>query len=284
MRIISNNYIYNQQFNQHAFRTEGMNGTEIYVQVIWNNVLVPRYFISNYGNIYDSKKRRTVSQNMGNDGYYTASIDVNHIGGTKKSVRTHRLMMMSFNPLPFGYNYANYTVKMCNERKRDLRLDNLYWVASAKANIQNNILVNNGGYYPMASVVDININNRRNLVSEGKHTFDDGSSNSSFTPNNIINKNRYKSITDHFNLRKISGDIRFVYSICELLSNGNSYTFMDIMRMFNVPKEEQIHLYHFICCLVNGDTYREVVALYPPLTKPLNAEEILIEQVQRLSP
>ena len=40
---------------------------EIFVQVIWNNTLVTRYLVSNYGRFYDTLNKRFLSQSTDKD-------------------------------------------------------------------------------------------------------------------------------------------------------------------------------------------------------------------------
>ena len=69
--------LYNQKYNQMYVRMLYDDfgnilsyNNEIFVQVIWNGELVPRYLVSNYGRFYDTKNKRFLSQSTDKDGYF----------------------------------------------------------------------------------------------------------------------------------------------------------------------------------------------------------------------
>lgn len=262
-------YVFNEQFKQLAFIADDAYG-EVYVQVLWNNILVPRYYISNYGRLYDMDHHRFVTASVGDDGYYAANIIIKNIGDKKKNVRIHRLECMSFYPIPSCYNYSKYRVKMLDGNKTNLMLSNLAWETSGETTIQDNMYANKGNYYPNNRFKG-NINGKMiNVLNTSEPTFNNGS----ITANNLVNKIRYIDNQNlyHFDLNVIRDNTKFTYTICELLSDPNTYSFKDIMLMLNVPDREQIHVYTFICCLLNGDIYQNIASQYPNMKRPTNPE------------
>lgn len=95
--------------------------------------LVPRYWISTFGRLYNEETKTLLPQNKmyNKDKYITISLS--NIDGSHQYFQIHRLMMMIFNPIP---NYELYDVNHKDGIKYHNWIWNLEWVTKSE-NIQH---------------------------------------------------------------------------------------------------------------------------------------------------
>lgn len=87
------------------------------------------YFITEQGEVINSKTGRTLKPSLGANGYYRVNLRKN---GKTKTVYIHRLVAETFIPNPNNYNEVNHI----DENKANNAIENLEWV-SHKANINH---------------------------------------------------------------------------------------------------------------------------------------------------
>ena len=75
---------------------------EMFVTTIYNDRLIEDYAVSSYGRVYSFRWKRFLSQSPDKDGYLRVGIVID---GKNKTVKVHRLMLMSFTPI---YNADKY--------------------------------------------------------------------------------------------------------------------------------------------------------------------------------
>ena len=83
------------------------------------------YYVSNYGRVFSAKLQRIIFPIMDKDGYWRVTLTTNKGNSTSKSVLVHRLMMLTFFPIP---NANEMQVNHIDGIKTHNSLDNLVWV------------------------------------------------------------------------------------------------------------------------------------------------------------
>ena len=101
-----------------------------YTDEIWlpiSNIMIPniknRYYVSNYGRVYNSHSKIFMKQQISNSGYYTVIVQL--LGGITKRVGVHRVELFAFNPID---NHRDYYVNHKDGNKLNNSLSNLEWV------------------------------------------------------------------------------------------------------------------------------------------------------------
>lgn len=282
--------MYNEYYNQLCAKILYDNlgniisfNNEIFVQVIWNNILVTRYLVSNYGRFYDTLNKRFLSQSTDKDGYFRCTLNIPGIG--KKTIRVNRIELMSFNPIN---NFENYVCDHKDGNKQNNFIENLEWVSSIentrrawKSGLNNN----NGQNHPLSKYTDEDINQFCKLI-------DDGYKNNEIC--NILNiydkkiRSRVSAILSGIRNGLIHTDISMQYNfmngiekqdysemfanlVCRFLSDGKTYTYKQLADYLEIPNEQRIYFRVFIKKLVNGDTYKNIVSQYGNIKLPLDA-------------
>lgn len=106
---------------------------EIWVQA-WG---IPRFLVSNYGNVKSKVTGKLIKQAMTHRGYFKVSTTVNNVA---YQVHTHRLVLQSFT----GENHPDKHAAHLNGIKTDNRISNLKW-ATPKENNEHRIIHGTNG-------------------------------------------------------------------------------------------------------------------------------------------
>lgn len=105
-----------------------LNENDILKHVNYNNIILYNYCISTSARIFNIFTGKEMSQWNNKDGYKSVSL---HYNGKNISAHVHRLMCMTFMPIPDPYNYQ---VNHINGKKDCNELYNLEW-CTPKENI-----------------------------------------------------------------------------------------------------------------------------------------------------
>lgn len=86
-----------ENLNMHTlFSYYGSNSNEYFAKLVYNNRIIPDYYISNYGRVWSIRWNRFLSQSPDKNGYLRSGIVID---GKNKTVKIHRLVLMTFNPI-----------------------------------------------------------------------------------------------------------------------------------------------------------------------------------------
>lgn len=293
MKFAYNFYLFNQQYNQYATDSisDGVNEftlpNEIFVQVLYLNSIVPRYLISNFGRMWDMETYKFGRQSSDKDGYLRVNIKPDGI--KFKTVKVHRLMLMSFSPLNSLGDYDKLVVNHIDGNKTNNTIGNLEWVS----NLQNTrhawktgLVGHYGENHPLSVYSD-------NQIHEICSMIDAGMNNSQITDYYNIHekKERMKfmstlsgirlgkvhlNISSQYNFMNGSAKMRpqelFIHLICRFLSDGNTYTFRQLADILEIPNNERLQFVNLVSSIINGDTGLEISRLYGELKRPLKTD------------
>lgn len=288
----TNFYMYNEAFNQLAtnnlYDKDGnicnLYG-EIFVEVIFNNIHLPKYLISNFGRFYNYERKTFPKICSDKDGYLRCNLNIN---GQTKTAKIHRIVLMSFAPI---HNPQDMVVNHKDGDKTNNTLENLEWTTIIEntrhgwsMGLNNNI----GENHPLNKYTDEQIHYFCRLI-------DDGLTNSQICDiSNIFDKSErmrvsallssIKSGKTHINIssqynflkgiHKINYGEFYAYIICQFLSDTTrEYTYKEIADYMQVPYNERVQFANFINCLLLGDTYLNVTRQFSNLKRPLKQKK-----------
>ena len=203
-----------------------------------------------------------------------------------KTIKVHRLVMMSFYPLSDVLLYDNKVINHIDGNKSNNNVNNLEWLSilnntrhAWNCGLNNNFGENhfNSKYSnfiieEFCRMIDLgysnpdicNINNIHDIkermrlsatlssIRYGK-THLDISSKYNFMKNNLTFKSNEELIND----------------ICIILSDENFYTFDEIMTLLSIPYSEKLQFINFIHNLINKRTAVEISKKYNNLKMPI---------------
>lgn len=256
---------------------------EIFIKLNWNNILIQRYAISNYGRLYDLYKKTFVAYSVDKDGYFMASIKIEENDIGYKKIRVHRFELMSFYPIS---NFEEMQVNHRDGNKQNLLLSNLEWKTPMgntrhgwKNDLNNNVGINNGN----GKLTDEMIHSICNLIDQGYSGYD------ICDKLGVVNVVERKRILSHINSIKngkthkyISAGYRFmnnqlpvqfgenlIYLICNFLSDKTrDYTYKEIMDHLQISNNHRLQFKIFINDIINGRTGKNISKLYGDLKRP----------------
>ena len=281
-------YMYNSKFNQYAVNAlinkygiiDNMQN-ELFIQVIWNNILVPNYLISNMGRVYNLNREEYLKISNDKDGYEMITINVN---GIKKKVRLHRLMMQSFYPID---NYEEMVVNHKDGNVANNIISNLEWttcIENTRHAWKIGLNTNIGENHPLSIYSDDEIHKICSLIDKGytnaqiadvfkKIEFKERVRFSALI-SGIRNGKAHLPISTQYNFMngstgKINYSLDFAYLVCLFLSDDNTYTFKELADLLRIPHEERNFFVKFVCDIINGDTALEVSRQFNHLERPL---------------
>ena len=282
--------LYNPKYNQLSTNviisdcTVMSQPNEIFVQVLYLNSLVPRYLISNFGRMWDAQTCRFGNQSPDKDGYLRVNIKPD--GFHFKTVKVHRLMLMSFYPLNDINDYKIMVSNHKNGIKDCNNLENLEWATNLEntRHAWNTGLTNHyGENHPLSVYSDETIHEVCSMIDKGfsnsqicdYYNLTDTKDRMRFmaTIGGIRQGKVHLQISSQYqfmnNSKKMSPNELFIHLACQLLSNGKIYTFKELADILNVPNDERVQFVNFISALVSRDTGLEISRLYPELKRPL---------------
>ena len=255
---------------------------EIFVQVIWNNMLVPRYLVSNYGRFYDIERDAFLSQSTDKDGYFRCTLNINGVG--KKTIRVNRIELMSFCPID------NYNELVCNHKdgnKQNNYIGNLEWVTSidnTRHGWDTGLNKNKGENHPNSVYSNeeintfcnyINMGYKNNEICDALNVHDKIlRTRLSATLSSIRNGLTHTDISMQYSfmngVQEAKYSEMFAHVLCNFLSDGNTYTYKELSNLLQIPNEQRIYFRNFIKKLIEGDTYKNVSCQYKNLKLPVD--------------
>lgn len=208
-----------------------------------SGIMEGRYFISNYGNIYDSLKDASMAQ-RDNHGY--KYVDLMTIHGTK-SMRIHRLEMLVFEYNP---DYQSLQVNHIDGNPSNNKLSNLEWT-TPKENTDHAMLYGlhqmNGKDNPNNKLNEKQVREICELIQTGKYYDTEIAEmyNVSYANISDIHKGKlWTNISKDYDLSnrkplKLSEDD--VRGICEMLETGKYFT-TEIAKKYNTTHQNIIQI------------------------------------------
>lgn len=259
---------------------------EFFVPLNWNGIIVDRYLISNFGRLYDNQKQCFVNYSIDKDGYFMASITVPGFG--YKKIRVHRFELMSFN---YVENCLDFQVNHKDGNKQNLYIGNLEWSTPLEntrhgwnTGLNHNVGISNGNgkhdeqiIRKICELIDLGYNNSQISdyfnISEKKERM-----RMPATITGIRNGKTHKYISSEYSF--MSGKCKKDYSefsihlLCKILSDGNTYSYKEVMDMMQIPNEDRRLYKVFINDVISKRTGKLVTdQFYPNLQKPIIKED-----------
>lgn len=251
-----------------------INPNEYFAPAVYNNEIVPNYFVSNYARVWNEKLGRFLSQSPDKDGYMRVSLVIH---GKSKTIKTHRLVMMTFHPIanPNDYVVNHKDVKVYNNFDGNLEwatvMENTRygWDSGSNQNRGENSF---NTYLDESQVRTI-----CELLQDGKRPCDicnhfgisDKVERMRFSAivSSIKHCKSYTYISKDYNIPGSKGQDRyregFAYFVCEFLySNDKNYSDEEIAHYFNVSEEDFPKFKIYLNNLRRGRTEKDVMRFY----------------------
>ena len=252
---------------------------EMFVTTIYNDRLIEDYAVSSYGRVYSFRWKRFLSQSPDKDGYLRVGIVID---GKNKTVKVHRLMLMSFTPI---YNADKYQGNHEDGIKYHNFLFNLSWVKPID-NTRHawdtglNLNKGDGNIKSLLSEDQIHIicqcikqNYTARQISE-KLGIDYITHKSQMDAlvSSVKTGKSFRHIASQYELENVYCDnkryrLEFAYLVCPFLENGN-YTLEEIMSFLDIDERDKRYFYNYICDLVGKRTAKEVTEYFPNIKRP----------------
>lgn len=124
------------------------------------------YYVSNYGRVFSAKLQRIIFPIMDKDGYWRVTLTTNKGNSTSKSVLVHRLMMLTFFPIP---NANEMQVNHIDGIKTHNSFDNLEWVTPQQntRHAYDNGLAKRGELMPFAILTNEQVHQICQMLCDG---------------------------------------------------------------------------------------------------------------------
>lgn len=255
---------------------------EVFIQVIYKDRLISDYYVSNYGRAYSIRWKRLLKQSPDKDGYMRIGIVID---GKNKTVKVHRIEMMSFYPI---YDSDSYEVNHKNGIKNENLLPNLEWckpIENTRHGWDIGLNTNKGEGNMKTFLKEEDIHLICSYLSEGLRTCEICTklgiydSKERIRMNGIISGIKlgktYRYISNQYNIPGLSPNGRtrysldFAYLVCQFLQNGK-YTYTQIMDYLEIPSEDRPYFKVYINDLLRGRTALEVTRNFDNLKKPID--------------
>ncbi len=268
---IERNY-YPRQFQRELdapLRKEG----EIFITAIYNNIILPDYYVSNMGRVYSIKLSRYLSMSPDKDGYLRVCLNIN---GFKKVVKLHRLMLMTYDPIMYPDDYV------CNHKdgiKNNNIISNLEWttVMDNTRHGWKTGLNQNKGEGNVVTVLDDNQVHyickcleqgmKANEICDSLNITEKKSrmKYSAIISSILLGKSR-RDISSTYNIPGLQGrreySLDFAYLVCQFLVDGDKFTYTEIMDYLQIPVQDRKFFKVYIDDLLRGRTAKSVTSQY----------------------
>lgn len=258
---------------------------ELFVQAIYQNILVPRYLISSFGRMWDTSRELFSAQSGDKDGYLR--VNIRHpITNEMKTVKVHRLQLMSFKPLSDPNLYQTMEVNHINGVKQCNQIENLEWVTGLEntRHAWNTGLTNlTGENHPGSVYSDMQIHEMCKMIDYGYSNSDIcdhyGLTNVKdrmrlmATLSGIRYGRTHIAISSQYNFmkgynRRLQPGEVFLHELCVFLSDGNTYTIPQLAHIMSIPQKDLIAFTNLVYAIVDGKTGLEISRQYSGLKLP----------------
>lgn len=169
-----NTDVYLDNFNQRSIYDS--NCLEFWAPVIDRvipGVIPNRYYVSTFGNTYNSSTKKPIGLSMHRKGYYQFSVMT--VGHKQKTKKLHRIIMETFCYFP---GCENYSVNHIDSNRLNNNITNLEWITEQGNTIHG---INNGYKKVFGNEYKVV------LTDEDVDKIIDLYDNCDYTPNEIIN-------------------------------------------------------------------------------------------------
>lgn len=262
-----------------------LSATEQWKPLNYNGKILPRYMVSDHGNIYDNELKEIMEPYHMRGEYWHVSIRVNHSQSVNYSV--HRAVLMTFNPIP---NFKNMQVNHIDGNPKNNCLYNLEWVTAMEntrhaidIGIRNQIGMNNGRTVyddntirRVCELIDQGLGNAQIATALG---YLQEPERGSFAANvsSIRHGKTRRDISCNYNFMggnqfKLYNE-DFAYLVCSFLSDPNrNYTYDEMADFLDIPREERLNFKQYVNKLINGRTSVKIAEQYN-LKRPIDYYE-----------
>lgn len=266
-------------YNGYLYFGEG------FVKLNWNGIILDRYYISNFGRLYDARDKVFVRYSIDKDGYYMASITVPNVG--YKKIRVHRFQHLSFYPED---NYMKLVVNHLDGDKQNNFNMNHEWTSSLKntrhgweTGLNTNYGTGNGNskysdkeIHKICSLIDKGYNNIEIMNAFGITEKPDRMRMSA-TLTGIRKGKTHLYISKEYNFMKNKEYVKyseeFTHLICIALSDPNTaHTFESLMELYNIPESQKDCFEIYVRDVVRKRTGKQISDMYPNIKMPQHRE------------
>lgn len=249
------------------------NQVEYFAQAVYNNELVPDYYVSNYGRVWCTRLKRFLRQSPDKDGYLRVSLVIH---GKSKTIKVHRLVMMTFHPI------ANPDDFIVNHRDVNVQHNwdtNLEWttvMGNTRYGWDVGSNKNRGSGNVRTVVKEEDVHTICQLLEQGNRPCEicdhfgitDKKERMRFSAiaSGIAHYKSFRHISKDYNIKGSKGMDRyrenFAYFVCEFLYSDIGYTDEEIAQYLNISDEDFPKFKVYLNDLRRGRTEKDVMRYY----------------------
>lgn len=260
---------------QTLFSTINQNNQqEYFTKLVYNNQIIDQYYISNFGRIWSTRWNRFLAQSPDKDGYMRVSIVID---GKSKTVKVHRLILMTFCPV---LNPDEYEGNHCDGVKNHNDIINLEWttdMGNTRHGWDTGLNQNKGEGNVKTYLKDEDIHRICSILEKGYRPCDicnefnisDSKERMRFSAiiSSISKCKSYRHISKDYNINGSQGrdrySLEFAHLVCQFLYDENrQYTDEEIMNYLEIPEIDRPKFVVYLSDLRRRRTALSVTQFY----------------------
>lgn len=248
---------------------------EVFAKAVYNNQVVPDYYVSNKGRVWTVRWNRFLSQSPDKDGYLRVTLVINDKG---KTVKVHRLVMMTFHPIMNPDDYVVNHLYGTITKNYDNEMEWTTVLGNTRHGWDTGLNHNKGEGAYNTYLKDEQVHEICSLLEKGYH------------PNDICNhfkiedkKERmrmsaivssiekcksYRDISMNYDIKGSKGrdrySLEFAHIVCNFLynSDGVQHTDEQIMDYLQIPEIDRVKFKVYLSDLRKERTAKDIVKYY----------------------
>lgn len=252
-------------------------GEEHFAQAVYNNRIVEDYYVSNKGRVFCTRLGRFLAQSPDKDGYMRVSLVID---GKSKTIKTHRLVLMTFCPIENPEKYdGNHLDGMKDNNDYDTNLEWATKQDNTRHGWDTGLNTNKGEGNVTTVVKDAEVHIICQLLEQGLRNceicdaFNKTDKVDRMRFNTIVSSIRHleshRDISRQYDIPGSKGrdrySLEFAELVCQFLYNkegDRTYSDVEIMDLLEIPDEDRPKFKVYLNDLRAGRTAKEVTEKY----------------------
>lgn len=243
---------------------------EIFVTVIKNNRLYPRYFVSNYARVYDIQSARLLTFSFDKDQYSTCNL-YDEVDEKFKRTKVHRIVLESFIPIRDASKWkVNHK---CGIKPLDNSLYNLEWTNNLKNTVhgwetglntnigEGNVatIINDETVHKICKLLESGLKNCEICDEFGITEKKDRMRFSAIVSSIRHGKTRIDISSQYgLNIKRKRYSKEFGFLVCQFLVHGDKLTYGQLMNLLNIEEEDRNTFKVYIKDILRERTIKDV--------------------------